>query len=218
MAYVLGYFAADGSMIENGRGAHFIEFTTTDRILVENVRRAVNSNHKISKRPTRNKKWKQQYRLQIGSKDWFTDLFRLDFSQNKSNTLAFPKIPAPFTLDFIRGYFDGDGCVYFKKHFAKDRNKKRWVFTTRFTSGSKKFLSSLLTVLRLGGIRGGFILRKFKTSGYDLVLSRRDSIALYKLMYHTDPTAKLFLPRKRTLFRKALTTLYGSSFLDTLQS
>ncbi len=34
MAYVLGYFAADGSMIQNKRGGHFIEFTSTDAVLI----------------------------------------------------------------------------------------------------------------------------------------------------------------------------------------
>jgi hypothetical protein len=30
MAYVLGFFTADGNMLKNKRGAHFIEFNTTD--------------------------------------------------------------------------------------------------------------------------------------------------------------------------------------------
>ena len=33
MAYVLGYFAADGCMIKNKRGAHYIEFTSIDKRL-----------------------------------------------------------------------------------------------------------------------------------------------------------------------------------------
>jgi hypothetical protein len=34
MAYVLGFFTADGSMIRNKRGAHFIEFQITDKNLL----------------------------------------------------------------------------------------------------------------------------------------------------------------------------------------
>src|SRR3989344_557095 len=37
MAYVLGFFAADGSMIPHKNGGHYIEFTSTDRILLEHV-------------------------------------------------------------------------------------------------------------------------------------------------------------------------------------
>ena len=37
MAYVLGFFAADGTMIANNRGAHFIEFHSTDKQLLKQV-------------------------------------------------------------------------------------------------------------------------------------------------------------------------------------
>jgi hypothetical protein len=74
IAYVLGYFAADGSMIKNRRGAYYIEFTSTDKILLENLTFVTNSLHKIATRPLRNEKWKTQYRIQIGSKKWFKDL------------------------------------------------------------------------------------------------------------------------------------------------
>jgi len=58
MAYVLGYFAADGSMLKNGRGGHYIEFTTTDRIIFQKIRPTLGSNHKISIRRVNNPKWK----------------------------------------------------------------------------------------------------------------------------------------------------------------
>ncbi len=50
MAYVLGYFAADGSMLKNKRGAHFIEFTSTDLLLVEIVKSSTGSGHAITER------------------------------------------------------------------------------------------------------------------------------------------------------------------------
>ena len=50
MAYVLGYFAADGAMIKNKRGAHFIEFHSTDKELIVSVRRVLHSDHKIGVR------------------------------------------------------------------------------------------------------------------------------------------------------------------------
>ena len=48
MAYVLGFFAADGCMIKNKRGAHFIEFHITDKNLLFAIRAAMRSNHKIA--------------------------------------------------------------------------------------------------------------------------------------------------------------------------
>jgi hypothetical protein len=104
MAYVLGYFAADGCMVKNARGAHFIEFTSTDRILLEHVQRAIGSNHCISERPTRKAAHRSQYRLQIGSKAWFQDLQRLGFTPHKSTTLQFPNVPDKYLGHFVRGY------------------------------------------------------------------------------------------------------------------
>lgn len=204
MAYVLGFFAADGTMIRNNRGAHFIEFHITDKDILLEIRKALESDHKISVR-NRGDNCKLGYRLQIGSKEIFDDLTNLGFIPNKSKKLLFPNIPEKYLPHFVRGYFDGDGCVYFKKHKAKDRINPRWVFSTRFTSGSKQFLISLHKILKNHGLKKGFIVTKER--GFELVFSHKDSVALYQLMYN-NVSDKLFLERKYKIFRKAIETLY----------
>jgi intein-encoded DNA endonuclease-like protein len=207
IAYVLGFFAADGTMIVNKRGAHFIEFDVTDKEILTKIRKTLNSNHKISvrdRRSKRNTRLKLGYRLQIGSKEIFTDLSYLGFTPNKSRNIKLPKIPEKFTGDFVRGYFDGDGCVYFRKHKVKGRKNKRWVFPTRITCGSYNFLDSLHKLLS-SYLSGGFITAK--KGGWELVYSHRDSLALYKLMYNTN-CHSLYLERKHKLFSKAINTLY----------
>ena len=206
MAYVLGYFAADGSMIKNNRGAHFIEFNSTDKYLISVVRKLLDSNHKISTRISHKKEWKNIYRLQIGSKVLFDDITKFGFHQNKSLTMRFPDIPPSFVGDFIRGYFDGDGGVYFRKYAPKDRPNPRWVFQARFTSGSKEFLLQLHIALKERGIVGGYMNKKKR--GYDLVLSHRDSVALSGLMYH-NALDHAYLKRKFNVFVRAINTLYG---------
>lgn len=208
MAYVLGFFAADGTMIINNRGAHFIEFHITDKEVLYKIKKVLHSDHKISVRVRKNIKHKLGYRLQIGSKKMFDDLSQLGFVPNKSLVMVFPDVPSNLLGDFVRGYFDGDGCVYFKKHFVKNRNKKKWIFTSRFTCGSKQFLKSLHTYLG-PYVSGGFILKKTK-SGFELVFSHRDSLALFNLMYH-DTSRRLYLTRKYKLFSKAIKTLYGNN-------
>lgn len=216
MAYVLGYFSADGSMLRNKRGSCFIEFTSTDRILLELVCTASGSDHPITARPHRNLHWKTQYRLQIGSKEWFADLIRLGFTQGKSATLSFPEVPEAYLGDFIRGYFDGDGCVYFKRLKFSDRKEKRWILMSLFTSGSESFLTTLKGKLEPYGVRGGSLLNKAR--GFDLRFSHKDSLALYHLMYHTGLVTGFWLPRKQLLFQKALRTLYGSKFIENVRS
>jgi hypothetical protein len=208
MAYVLGYFAADGSMLKNNRGGYYIEFTSTDRILLEHVQKATGSTHKLTQRmeDARNQPhWKASYRIQIGSKEWFQDLEKLGFTQNKSNTLQFPNVPDEHLAHFVRGYFDGDGCAYFNKLKYADRNNLRWVLVTLFTSGSKSFLEKLHSALRENGIVGGSICDKMR--GFELKLSHKDSLALYRLMYHTAEVSELFLPRKREKLEEAIQVL-----------
>jgi len=205
MAYVLGYFAADGSMIPHKNGGHYIEFTSTDRILLEHVQGVTGSNHHISTRPTRGEKWKTAFRLQVGSKEWFQDLTALGFTPNKSQTLAFPDVPQSCLGGFVRGYFDGDGCVYFNSLKFADRKNKRWILLTLFTSGSREFLESLLSRLRAHGMRGGNVLSKER--GFDLRFSHSDSLALCQLMYNTGQVSNLYLPRKREKLERAIQVL-----------
>ncbi len=204
MAYVLGFFAADGSMIRNKRGAHFIEFTITDRSVLEQIQQVTNSTHRIAERKHR-ANHKIAYRLQIGSKKWFEQLSRIGFMQNKSKRLPLPKIPQRYFGDFVRGYFDGDGCVYFSHLQYADRKNPRWVLLTLFTSGSRLFLDSLWNALKLNGIHGGSL--KKKERGFELVFSHSDSVALHHIMYHTAKIPELYLPRKRTKLERAIRVL-----------
>ena len=204
MAYVLGYFAADGSMVENKRGAHFVEFTSTDYVLIKNLKKTIGSNHTVTARE-RGGNCKTAYRLQVGSNAWFQALMCLGFTPRKSATLHFPHVTAAYVGHFIRGYFDGDGCVYFNKLKYATRSYKRWVLMTLFTSGSRTFLESLHETLKAYGVRGGSV--RNKTRGFELVFSHRDSLALYRLMYHTGPVSDLFLPRKRKKLERAISVL-----------
>ncbi len=204
MAYVLGFFAADGSMIKNKRGAHFIEFTITDRSVLEQIQQVTNSTHRIAERRQR-ARHKTAYRLQVGSKKWFEDLSRLGFMQNKSKRLPLPKIPKKYFGDFVRGYFDGDGCVYFNRLQYADRKRPRLILLTLFTSGCRSFLDSLWDELKDRGVHGGSLKRK--TRGFELVFSHSDSVALHNVMYHTGKDPELWLPRKRVKLENAIRAL-----------
>jgi hypothetical protein len=205
MAYVLGFFAADGTMIRNNRGAHFIEFHVTDKEILEHIRGVMRSDHKISER-IRKDGWKLGYRLQLGSKGLFQSLSRLGFTPNKSRSMSLPRIPSEYLGDFMRGYFDGDGCVYFRQHRRKDRGGKlSWFFTVSFTSGSKEFLTQLHHLLLSNRIvKGGRLYEKER--GFALVFSRMDSLAIYKLMYNNG-SRSIYLERKKRIFDKAVKTL-----------
>ena len=208
MAYVLGFFAADGCMIQNNRGGHFIEFHITDKELLYDIRSVLKSNHKISVR-TRDPKHKIGYRIQIGSKQMYEDLSTLGFRSRKSLDLDMPQIPKKYFGHFVRGYFDGDGCVYFKSLKFADRKNLRHVLQSVFSCGTFDFLVALRGLLHKQGVQGGSL--KKKKRGNELMLSHLDSVALFHLMYDTVPDNGLFLARKHKKYVRALRTLYGKN-------
>src|SRR3989344_8046642 len=109
MAYVLGFFAADGNMIKNNRGGHYIAFYSNDKELLIKVKNMLAANHKIGLKKQALPKH-PAYQIQIGSKEIYFDLLKLGLVPNKSLVLKVPVIPKKFIKHFVRGYFDGDGC------------------------------------------------------------------------------------------------------------
>lgn len=200
MAYVLGFFTADGNMIKNKRGACFIEFQITDKNLLGKIKKAFNSNHKIAIRKKQGV-WKTSYRLQIGSKEIFNDLLKLGLTPNKSKTIKFPNIPDKYFSHFLRGYFDGDGNVTITKYKRKNRNNKiNITILSGFISGSEIFIKQLRNkIKKVANILGGTFY--YSNRGYRLYYSVNDSLKLYRFMYK-NIIGDLFLNRKKKKFEK----------------
>lgn len=199
MAYVLGFFAADGCMIKNNRGAHFIEFYITDKDLLIKIKEVLGCDNKLSRKETRDG-WKTAYRLQLGSKEMFNDLSLLGFTPRKSNSITLPKIPNKYFFHFVRGYFDGDGNVFFSNRVG--RNKSNSILQVGFTCGSKIFLEDLYKKLKsLSNIIGGSLC--YASNAYRLKFATSNSIVLYRLMYD-NVSSGLFLERKKKIFIKYL--------------
>ncbi|WP_369293538.1 LAGLIDADG family homing endonuclease [Alkalihalophilus lindianensis] len=59
---------------------------------------------------------------------------------NKFNTVEFPNVPDEYMSHFLRGYFDGDGHVNYKK------------YQVSFVCGSELFMNSLTSVLTRNSI------------------------------------------------------------------
>jgi hypothetical protein len=194
MAYVLGYFTADGCMLVNKRGAHFIEFTSIDIELLLLVQKALGSNHAISVRNRFAFPQNVGYRLQIGCKEIFKDLLTLGLTPAKSNTLRLPLIPVECFNHFVRGYFDGDGHV----SIIKRPNRPSSIIESGFTSGSEQFLHQLHTNLKkYANIQGG---AAYYNTGFRLNFSVNDSFKLYEYIYRGS--SGIYLKRKFKVFQK----------------
>lgn len=204
MAYILGFFAADGYMTLNKRGAHFWNIQIIDRELLEAIKKAIGAEHKISERIGEGNE-KILYRLQIGSKEMFQDLQNLGFTQGKTYSMVVPNVPAKYFRDFVRGYFDGDGNVW-SGRIHRDRPNDTLAICSSFVSCSGLFLAELRRRLRIFGLING-VLNKGKGNYYRLTYSIRSSMKLCDFMYNHPCLVSgkdLFLQRKRVVFERYL--------------
>lgn len=117
--------------------------------------------------------------------------------------MKFPNIPSKYLPDFIRGYFDGDGSVFFVNYIrTKDKRIAREL-RTNFTSGSRDFLEELMKILnikinlpikKLGVFNNGGSLKL----GYGM----KDSDTLLNYMYYAK--FPIGLKRKANFIYKIL--------------
>jgi intein-encoded DNA endonuclease-like protein len=197
MAYVLGFFAADGYITVNKRGGQFWCIQITDKKLLESIKKVIEAEHKISVRLPKKLGENILYRLQIGSIEMCNDLRKLGFSERKTKSLAIPNISKEYFSDFVRGYFYGDGNVWVG-FLHKERKTQTLVLFVAFTSCSLEFLKGLQAKLDLGGS----IYRSKKQNFSRLQLSTLNALKLYYFMYNGISTSKLFLQRKKDVFER----------------
>lgn len=200
MAYVLGFFAADGYITVNRRGGQYWCIQITDKELLERIKEVMGSDHAISHRSSINPNERALYRLQIGSKKLCDDARFLGFSERKTKCLVVPNVPQKYFSAFVRGYFDGDGNVWVGR-IHKNRRKSMQAIQVAFTSCSKIFLQEIHERLGRHGISNGGIY--CKKNAFRLQYSIRDSLALYRLMY-TREGGFMYLPRKKEVFERYL--------------
>ncbi len=196
MAYILGFFAADGNLIKNKRGGCFFSLEICDKDIIEKIKIIMKVEHKIGVRPAVGRH-QARYRLQIGSKEIYSDLRKLGFSDHKTYNMTVPNVPEKYLHHFVRGYFDGDGCVWVG-FIHKDRRRQTLAILSSFTSCSETFLRRLRLRLEKHSIKGRMTCRK---TYFRLCYSVLSSIELYRFMYNNSANY-LFLERKRVIFEK----------------
>lgn len=109
-AYILGYITADGSITKKNIR---LECSERDDEIIKFIISEINPETKIYKYiKNDNQCFSYAY---IGSIDNVSDLEKYNVIKNKQcANLPLVYLGDEFTRHFIRGYFDGDGCVYNK--------------------------------------------------------------------------------------------------------
>jgi len=203
MAYVLGFFSADGYITVNKRGGQFWCIEIADKLLLEQIKKNIQADHVISVRRKKGNR-KVTYRLQIGSIEMCNDLRRWGIHELKTYNMITPHIPLQFLKDFTRGYFDGDGNVWLG-YIHKERRTPILIIQIAFTSSSLLFLEGLKNLLQPTVVSGGSIYKPKNENFYRLQFSNKDALKLYEFMYNHEArngAKDLFLPRKKNVFKR----------------
>lgn len=142
-AYFLGFMYADGN-INPLTGRIVINLQERDKDILLKLKESINYTGELllwKKQPPR----QNQYALCFTNKKMVNDLINLGVTySNKSFNLDYPYfIDDKYQLDFIRGFFDGDGCISRSKKWAV---KLHFVGTENMLKGVNYYFDKLLNV------------------------------------------------------------------------
>lgn len=128
-AYFLGLLYADGSI---NIKKSVVNLSLTDKEIMLIFNKYLNSNKPL--RLTEHSfPWKTIYKIYIENRKINTDLKNLGLIPNKSNNNHYiPCIKEEYLSHFIRGYFDGNGCITYSK-FTTKKGKNVYEPVVNFT-------------------------------------------------------------------------------------
>lgn len=186
-AYFLGLLMSDGYICKNLYSYEVgIALKESDKYILEALRDELAPKKKLYK-------YKNSYKFVISSNYLVNVLQYYGICENKSLCeLHFPKIPIDMRPAFIRGYFDGDGCITIKSTGFS---------VVSFCSNSKVFLEDLSAIL----FEYGIITRPINVNCknrihafYTLYLSKRENQLKFKNLIYNN--ASIYLTRKYNKF------------------
>ena len=217
-AYILGFICADGH-IEKDR----LDITVSikDRDILEKIRYAMHSNHpikeinKINPYKKTNREVLTLVELMIGSVELVKPLFAMGLTTNKTYTLngdILRYIPKYLIRDFLRGYFDGDGNVFFGRRYDSG-----YKYNINICGNEDFLLKSFQTYFPSSN---KLYKDLYSKQCYVWKISQKDKVRDF--MYYLYYNSSIFLQRKYNEFRKIMwaykTGLIAGNSHSTMQS
>lgn len=160
-AYWLGFIYADGwiSINQNtNSGVVGIQLQLNDESHLKKFNKSINGNYKIvtgerncTLSTTNPDKLNEYCQIRIYSIEMVKDLMLYGVNSNKSYNITFPNLQEQLIRHFIRGFFDGDGCVRTRiRKLASGKNKK--YPSCDISCHEKNFLDSIRSHIYSKGI------------------------------------------------------------------
>lgn len=201
-AYWLGFIYADGCVSVNTKtnsGELSIQLQDGDYKHLKKFNKAIQGNLEVERfRETcnLNNKTYPCCRIRLYSIKMAQDLISHGACPNKTTTITLPDIDEKLMSHFVRGFFDGDGCIVCNRQ----KNGKKFNYNVRcdFTSGSPQFLEQLRQVLFLHNIKSH--VRKNSTNVYRLYIGGMQNCDNFLNYIYKDATTVLDRKYYKKLF------------------
>jgi hypothetical protein len=118
-AYFLGLILADGCVIKNKNELH-ISLIESDKYLLEELSKDIFISKRLLRLEEIRSDWgkNRTYRFTANNPKIYQDLVNLGCIPNKTFKLKFPTISNHLYNHFIRGYFDGGGCIWVSNKYG----------------------------------------------------------------------------------------------------
>lgn len=193
-AYAIGLLVSDGCLSKDGR---HISLTSKDKVQLSAFNKCLGIDMKTSKKYSG--AGNIAYYIQLGDVMFYQFLLKIGLTPAKSKTIGDLNVQRRYFFDYLRGYFDGDGCSY--SYYDRVYNNS-YRFYISFASGSEKHFDWLRSKLNAYiGIKGS-ISRKFGSTNVQLKYAKREAVILAKKMYHHKDL--VCLKRKRLKVYRSL--------------
>jgi len=174
MAYCLGFITADGHVWKE-RPYLTIAISKRDQQVLIFLRDCISPTSKVRDNYNHN-----MVQLCIHSPQIWHDLKQYNVTHGKTWNLRIDfDIPQEFWSDYLRGFFDGDGCIY----FCNIRGRR--YYYSSFSCASQQMLIDIQQRLQMGHIRC------LRGKYYELKLCQSDTILLGQIIYQNKDAFKL---------------------------
>lgn len=193
MAYWLGFISADGYCPRNFNGIG-MGLARIDREHLEQFKKDTQATNPI--KDYTNSLGYENSKIIITSKQMRTDIAKYGIVPAKTFTLQFPNnLKRKYIIDYIRGYFDGDGSV----SYMKNQKALRWQIcgaNSNFLEGIIQFLFDEYKIPKVK------VYKNIGRNVYYFQYSTNTTIALFKILYYSDECR--YLNRKYIKFKEAI--------------
>ena len=201
-AYFLGLLAADGNVFkrnnnDNTQAIIKLALQYEDRYVLEVFKEYVLSNKPLRVRTKESKLFINCFcELELVSDKMMQDLSKYNITPRKTYTFVMPDLDDQFISHFIRGYFDGDGCITVEH----EQYHKPSAYTCSI-SGYKENLLKIQDILNRHGISSHFVIdarkEKYTHDSFGaLSISSIDDITMF-INYIYKNCKDLYIPRKK---------------------